>query len=80
MGSKYLGSLDFHHINPDEKEFSIGQRHMVNFELLQKELDKCILVCKNCHCEIHGGVINLSGAYGGILTARQSPEMGTVFR
>lgn len=57
--SKYPGSLDFHHINSDEKEFSIGHRHNLNFDLLKKELDKCILVCKNCHCEIHGGIIKV---------------------
>jgi hypothetical protein len=54
--STYQGSLDFHHLDSDEKKFSIGHRHMRNFENLIPELDKCILVCKNCHCEIHAGI------------------------
>lgn len=45
-------SLDFHHLNPKEKDFEIsgGTR---SFKSLKKELDKCILVCRNCHGEIH---------------------------
>lgn len=48
-------ALDFHHLNPQEKEFIIsgGTR---SFEFMKLELDKCILVCKNCHSEIHSGL------------------------
>ncbi len=44
--------LQFHHINPNEKDFTIsGKSYSV--ERLKKEVDKCILVCANCHREIH---------------------------
>lgn len=43
---------DFHHSNPDEKDFTIGNCKC-GLEILKKEADKCILVCKNCHAEIH---------------------------
>ena len=48
---KNIAALDFHHINPDEKEFQIDMRHFSNHSLekLQAELDKCILLCANCH-------------------------------
>ncbi len=57
---KYNGSLDFHHIDPKEKDFSISNLKLTTFnEKIKKELDKCILVCSNCHGEIHGGLIEI---------------------
>lgn len=51
---KYNGSLDFHHIEPDKKDFSIAHIRAYSFDnKVKKELDKCILVCANCHREIH---------------------------
>lgn len=52
---KYNGALDFHHIEPDKKDFGIGNRKSYGFDdKVKKELDKCILICANCHREIHG--------------------------
>ena len=48
-----LDALEFHHIDPLEKEFHLGERRGISIDLLRKELDKCILVCRNCHTEIH---------------------------
>ena len=45
-------ALEFHHINPDEKNFTIGGKNY-SLEIMKKEVDKCILVCSNCHKEIH---------------------------
>lgn len=46
--------LDFHHLDPTKKEFTIGYIKSTTFnEIVKKELDKCILVCRNCHAEIH---------------------------
>ncbi len=45
---------DFHHIDPSTKEFglaSLGKNF--SFEKCKKEVDKCMLVCKNCHAIIH---------------------------
>lgn len=51
---KYNGALEFHHLNPSEKDFSIGQSgYTRSWEKVKKELDKCILICSNCHREIH---------------------------
>ena len=54
---KYNGALDFHHLDPTKKDFTIAKiRHTGFTEKVKKELDKCILVCSNCHREIHGGI------------------------
>ena len=50
---KCIDAFDFHHINPEEKDFSISSSHNNNIEKLKKEVDKCIMVCANCHREIH---------------------------
>lgn len=52
-------ALEFHHLNPLEKDFNISDRNIkLNWEDIKKELDKCILVCSNCHREIHAGARN----------------------
>lgn len=51
--NKYTGALEFHHINPQEKDFIISGGTK-SFESIKDELGKCILVCSNCHKEIHG--------------------------
>ena len=52
--NKCIAALEFHHKNPQEKDFNISQSrlHKLNKKLLE-ELDKCLLVCANCHREIH---------------------------
>lgn len=53
--SKCQASLDFHHRNPDEKEFAICKKYgcCKLSERIKKELDKCDLLCANCHREEH---------------------------
>lgn len=51
---KCIEALEFHHIDPTIKEFSISvDGNTRSFEEIKKELDKCMLVCSNCHKEIH---------------------------
>ena len=52
---KNVTALSFHHINPDEKGFELTSRHFGRYSLkkIEDEISKCILVCQNCHCEIH---------------------------
>ena len=53
--NKYIGALEFHHLDPNEKDFGIASNGITrSWEILKKELDQCILVCSNCHREIHG--------------------------
>ena len=49
-------ALMFHHVDPSDK--SPNWERMKNWpfsEIVKKELDKTVLVCQNCHCEIHFG-------------------------
>lgn len=56
--NKYLGALEFHHIQPSEKNFGISSKgYTKSWEKVKNELDKCILVCSNCHKEIHANII-----------------------
>lgn len=52
-------SLHFHHINPKNKKFGISTGHCRSWERVKKELDKCVLVCSNCHGEITDGLIKI---------------------
>ena len=55
--NNYIGALEFHHINPEEKDFGVGSKgYTRSWEAVKKELDKCVLVCSNCHKEIHANV------------------------
>jgi len=51
--NKCMDALQFHHVDPTKKEFSLGLARQKNLDKLRKEMDKCILVCSNCHIEIH---------------------------
>lgn len=51
--SKSKRALTFHHINSKEKEFGIGGSHCRKWEDIKAELDKCQLLCMNCHMEEH---------------------------
>lgn len=51
---KCSSALDFHHLNPEEKDFSLSTTSSYkNIDKMKQEVDKCILVCANCHREIH---------------------------
>lgn len=46
-------AYDFHHKNPSDKLFVISSYKVLNWDKLVQEVDKCWLVCRNCHAEIH---------------------------
>lgn len=50
--NKCTTSLVFHHRDPNEKEFGIGNK-LAKWETIKAELDKCDLLCLNCHGEVH---------------------------
>ena len=52
--NKCKGALEFHHLDPNEKEFNISdyKKIGINKEVLE-ELDRCIVLCSNCHRETH---------------------------
>ena len=56
--NKCTSALEFHHLDPSQKGFTISGGTK-SFENLKPEVDKCILVCANCHREIHRGLVDL---------------------
>ncbi len=54
---RYPGALDFHHLDSKKKEFGISVRGLTrSWEKIKAEIEKCVLVCANCHREIHAGI------------------------
>jgi hypothetical protein len=54
--------LDFHHLDPQEKDFnlSVGVGQGFGWPKILDELQKCVCVCSNCHRKIHAGTINIT--------------------
>ncbi len=50
---KSVKALHFHHIDSTKKKFNVSSPQNVSWARVKRELDKCILVCANCHAEIH---------------------------
>lgn len=51
--NKCIAALEFHHKDPSQKEFRLGDGYGRTFEDFLKEVDKCMLICANCHAELH---------------------------
>jgi hypothetical protein len=52
--SKCYKALQFHHNDPKQKDFTIGSKmRRLCIDKFKKELDKCTLLCANCHSEVH---------------------------
>jgi hypothetical protein len=54
--NKCLQALSFHHID-GRKEFELSNIRSHSFNAIKIEISKCIVVCANCHMEIHSGDI-----------------------
>ena len=49
-----IEALEFHHLDASQKDFGISQDgYTRSWERVRQELDKCVLVCANCHRELH---------------------------
>ena len=62
--SKCMDALQFHHKDPSQKKFGISEAmwgHDKRTEQeLEEEIKKCVLLCANCHAELHAGIITLN--------------------
>jgi len=45
--------LDFHHVDPSEKDFEVSNMGPVSKKRTLSEVKKCITLCRNCHTEFH---------------------------
>lgn len=50
---KCIAALEFHHVDPTQKEFQISKRWSMSDDRIKEEIDKCVLLCSNCHRETH---------------------------
>jgi ribosomal protein L30E len=50
-------ALCFHHVDETTKRFNLAGSHLRSRASLEAELAKCILLCENCHAELHAGLI-----------------------
>lgn len=61
--SKCARALSFHHLDPRKKDFGLSAKGLTrSWDKIKKELDKCMLLCANCHMEVHEGVTQPSEA------------------
>lgn len=50
-------ALEFHHLDPSKKDFSVSVDGSTrSWERIKKEIEKCVLICANCHREVHAGI------------------------
>ena len=65
--TKYYGALEFHHLDPTLKDFTISHLRSYTFDkIVTDELDKCVLLCNRCHREVEGGILLLTEAQKGM--------------
>lgn len=58
---KCLEALEFHHEDSTQKDFGVSQDGLTrSWERVKEELDKCIMICANCHRELHSKLRSLS--------------------
>jgi hypothetical protein len=60
-GEKEPCCLDFHHLR--DKEFVVSAGVDVSKERLFDEIDKCVVLCANCHRKLHAGIISLEDKF-----------------
>lgn len=58
--ARWPGALQFHHVEAAEKEFHLAQGgYSRSIARSRAEMEKCVLLCGNCHSEIEGGFATL---------------------
>jgi 5-methylcytosine-specific restriction endonuclease McrA len=49
-----IEALEFHHTDPSRKDFNLSSKgYTRSWKRVQLELDKCVMLCANCHRELH---------------------------
>jgi transposase len=59
--SRCTAALEFHHLVPSEKSFSLSHRGVArSLEKARAEASKCMLLCANCHAEVEAGILQVA--------------------
>ena len=54
---KCKAALEFHHLDPKQKDFTIGNEGQTrSWQKIKEEVEKCMLLCCRCHRELHAGI------------------------
>ena len=51
-----IAAFEFHHLDPNKKEFALGKVANKSWAVIVKEIEKCILMCSNCHRIEHSNI------------------------
>ena len=59
---KTFTNLCFHHVERENKNFGLTTRELIGYawKRVIAEMRKCILICHNCHGEIHENIISFN--------------------
>lgn len=54
-GENHPATLDFHHVNPEEKDFRMADAVKDGYSIkkILEEIQKCQVLCANCHRKLH---------------------------
>lgn len=54
-GETHYACLELHHTDPEKKSFALSKffKTTSDLEIIKKELEKCIVLCANCHRKAH---------------------------
>lgn len=59
----------------NEKDFNLGNKHAtVKWDIVKQEIDKCLLLCANCHRLIHSGDVQIDVGNDGQITVLTGKE------
>ena len=58
-GFKVPVALDFHHLDPTEKDKNVGDLMSFSTQKLKEEIRKCVVLCANCHRMVHAGLLEI---------------------
>ncbi len=77
-GERHPATLQFHHLNSEDKMFNIGDavRDGISLDKIKQEIKKCIVLCANCHAIRHYNMRNKKRTYLGI--AGELEELNTL--
>lgn len=52
-------ALDFHHLDPKEKDFAPSNLKTYSRGTIKREVRKCVVLCSNCHRKVHAGLLSI---------------------
>lgn len=52
-------ALDFHHLDPTQKDLEVTRMSNFSIKRLKLEIRKCVVLCSNCHRKVHAGILDV---------------------